>query len=129
MFHKDYIMRLISEIIRTLFKLLFNIDDDKKEELLFHEEDLEEKYHELQELIDNGEINEAENKLLEELDSKDIRYYKMALMFYSYLNEKDIDFLVTHDFSKDEIIDGLKHVSEVFGYGGMANTLISTFLD
>ncbi|MDF2804476.1 MAG: hypothetical protein K0S61_4381 [Anaerocolumna sp.] len=129
MFQKDYIMRLISEVIRALLKLFFNIDTNKKEDLLFNDEVLDEKYLELQDLIDNGKINEAENKLLEELNSKDISHYKLALMFYSYLNEKDINFLVDHDFSKDEIIDGLKHVSAVFGYGDMANALISAFLD
>lgn len=128
MFQKDYIMRLISEIIKTLLKLLFNIEEDKKEELKL-QEDLEEKYKNLLDLIDRGEINDAENKLLEEINPDDMNHYKMALMFYSYLNEKDIDFLITNNYTKEEIIHGLKHISALFGYGDMASTLISTFLD
>jgi hypothetical protein len=129
MFEHDYIMRLIHEIVRALLKLLFKIDMDKKEVLIFTEKEAETKYDELLNLIDKGEINEAENKLLDELNPEDIQCYKIALMFYSYLNEKDIDFLEEHNFTKNEIIDGLKYVSEIYGYGSIANALLSTLLD
>lgn len=125
MFEKDYVMRLIQEGVRATLKLLFNIDTDKEEKLVFTEQERETTYDELLELINDGKINEAENKLLGELDPKDMEYYKMALMFYSYLNEKDIDFLEEHDFSKNEIIDGLKYVSNIYGYGSMAGALLN----
>lgn len=125
MFKKDYVMRLIQEGVRATLKLLFNIDTDKEEKLVFTEQERETTYDELLELINDGKINEAENKLLGELDPKDMEYYKMALMFYSYLNEKDIDFLEEHDFSKNEIIDGLKYVSNIYGYGSMAGALLN----
>jgi hypothetical protein len=129
MFERDYIMRLIHDIVRALLKLLFNIDTDKKEVLIFNEKEAETQYDELLNLIDKGEINEAENKLLDELNLENIKDYQIALMFYSYLNDKDIDFLEAHDFSKKEIIDGLKYVSEIYGYGSIVNALLSTLLD
>lgn len=67
--------------------------------------------------------------MLDELNPEDIQYYKIALMFYLYLNEKDIGFIEEHNFSKKEIIDGLKYVSEIYGYGGIANALLSALLD
>ncbi len=129
MIEQDYIMRLIHEVVRTVLKLLFHIDMDKKEELLLNEKETEEKYNELLYLIDKGEINEAENKLLDELNPADIQNYKIALMFYLYLNEKDIDFLEEYNFSRGEITDGLKYVSEIYGYGSMADALLSILLD
>jgi hypothetical protein len=102
---------------------------DKKEELLLNEKETEEKYNELLYLIDKGEINEAENKLLDELNPADIQNYKIALIFYLYLNEKDIDFLEEYNFSRGEITDGLKYVSEIYGYGSMADALLSILLD
>lgn len=126
MFEQDYIIRLIHEIVRTLLKMLFNIDPEKKEELIFKEKETEEKYDELLNLIDRGKINEAENKLLDELNPEDIQYYKMAIMFYSYLNEKDIDFLEVHGFSKYEITYGLKYVSAIYGYGSLVDALLSS---
>ena len=129
MFEQDYIMRLIHELVRTFLKLIFNIDIDKKDVLIFTEKEAETKYNDLLNLIDKGEINEAESKLLDGLNPDDVQYYKIALMFYSYLNEKDIDFLEEHNFSKNKIIDGLQHVSEIYGYGSIAETLLSTLLD
>ncbi|ABX43583.1 DUF6483 family protein [Lachnoclostridium phytofermentans] len=129
MFEEDYIMRLINQVIRTLLKLLFNIDTEKKEELNFILNETEDKYDELLNLIDKGQINEAENKLIEELNPKDNQYYKKALTFYAYLNDKDDDFLIEHDYSKKEIAEGLKYVSEIYGYGSMVNTLFSMISD
>lgn len=129
MFEQDYIMRLIHEIVRAVLKLLFNIDTDKKEVSIFTEKEAESKYNDLIDLINKGEINEAENRLLDELDPKDIQYYKIALMFYSYLNDIDIDFLEEHNFSKKEIIEGLKYVSEIYGYGSIVDALLSTLSD
>ncbi|MGN6711515.1 DUF6483 family protein [Anaerocolumna jejuensis] len=127
MFEQDYIMRLIHEMVRAFLKLIFRIDSDNKEELIFDEKEQEEeeKYTKLLNLIDEGEINEAENKLLNDLNPEEIQYFKTALMFYSYLNGKDTDFLEEHDFSRKEIMEGLKHVSAVYGYESMAEVLLS----
>jgi hypothetical protein len=129
MFEQDYIMHLIAEMVRAFLKLLFNIDLDTKESQIFNETEMGVEYDELITLVDNGKINEAENKLLDGLNSENIQDFKLALMFYSYLNEKDIDFLTEHDFSKKEIIDGLKQVSKVYGYESMANAFLSTLPD
>lgn len=129
MVEQDYIMRLIYEILRTVLKLVFNIDMEKKEVKIFAEKESEEIYNELLYLIDNGQINEAENKLLTGLNPDDIQQFKMALMFYSYLNEKDIDFLEEHNYSKIEIIDGLKYVSKIYGYESIVNTFLDTLID
>jgi hypothetical protein len=46
-------------------------------------------------------------------------------MFYSYLNEKELDFLEEHDYTKREITEGLIAVSRIYGYGGISETLLS----
>lgn len=124
MVKRDYIMRLIYEMIRTLLKLVFSIDLDTKEELVFAEKEKQEEYDKLRSLIDLGNINEAENELWSKLNAGDVEYYKMALMFYSHLNEKSVNFLEEHDFLEEEIIDGLKYVSSIYSYENMANTLL-----
>ena len=129
MFEQDYIMHLIGEMVRAFLKLLFNIDLDTKESQIFNETEIAAEYDELITLVDDGKINEAENKLLDGLNSENIQDFKLALMFYSYLNEMDIDFLAEHDFTKKEIIDGLKQVSKVYGYESMANAFLSTLPD
>lgn len=129
MFEQDYIMRLIQEMVRAFLKLVFNIDMETREGRIFQETETESKYDELITLIDDGNINEAENILWEGLNPKDIQDFKLALMFYSRLNEKDTDFLTEHDFSKKEIADGLKHAAEIYGYESMANAFLSIIPD
>jgi len=124
MLQDDFIMRMIHEMVTTLLKLIFHIELGEKEELNFKDQETASNYLELLALIQAGKINEAENKLLDELDSDDLEHFKMALMFYYHLNQIDFNFLEEHDYSKNEITDGLRYVSSVYGYDSMAEALL-----
>ena len=124
MLEEDYIVRVIHEMVTTLLKLVFHIDLGRDEEQNFKNQETASAYQELLTLIEDGKINEAENKLLDELDPQDMEHYKMALMIYEHLNQKNTKFLEEHGFSKFEIIDGLKYVSSIYGYDAMADTLL-----
>jgi hypothetical protein len=120
----DYATRINNGMVSTLLKLIFNIELGKNDDRAFKSREMEEKFEELKKLIEDGSINEAENTLLEELDSEDMEYLKLALMFYYTLNDKDGEFLDDHDFSKSEISDGLRYVSGVYGYESMAEAML-----
>ncbi|MGC6175396.1 DUF6483 family protein [Lacrimispora sp. 38-1] len=120
----DYATRINNGMVSTLLKLIFNIELGKNDDRAFKSRDMEEKFEELKKLIEDGSINEAENTLLDELDSGDMEYLKLALMFYYTLNDKDGEFLDNHDFSKSEISDGLRYVSGVYGYESMAEAML-----
>ncbi|HBE86335.1 MAG TPA: hypothetical protein DDW53_14465 [Lachnoclostridium sp.] len=124
MLQDDFIMRMIHEMVTTLLKLIFHIELGEKEELNFKDQETASNYLELLALIQAGKINEAENKLLDELDSDDLEHFKMALMFYYHLNQIDFNFLEEHDYSKNEITDGLRYVSSIYGYDSMAEALL-----
>lgn len=124
MLQDDFIMRMIHEMVTTLLKLIFHIELRENEEQNFKDQETASNYLELLALIQAGEINEAENKLLDELDSDDMEHFKMALMFYYHLNEIDFNFLEEHNYSKNEITDGLRYVSSVYGYDSMAEALL-----
>lgn len=124
MLQDDFIMRMIHEMVTTLLKLIFHIELGENEEENFKDQETASDYLELLALIQAGEINEAENKLLDELDSDDMEHFKMALMFYYHLNEIDFNFLEEHNYSKTEITDGLRYVSSVYGYDSMAEALL-----
>lgn len=119
MVEQDYIMRLIKEAVRMLMKLLFNIDTASPaiEQL----ESLERRsiYNGLEEKLDEGAINEAEEELFEGLDETNREDLKLAIMFYSYLNEKDDEFLAAHQFSRQEIKEGLMDVLHRYGVTGI----------
>ncbi|CUX30906.1 hypothetical protein BN3590_00715 [Clostridium sp. C105KSO15] len=124
MLQDDFIMRMIHEMVTTLLKLIFHIELGENEEQNFKDQETASNYLELLALIQAGKINEAENKLLDELDSDDMEHFKMALMFYYHLNEIDFNFLEEHNYSKNEITDGLRYVSSVYGYDSMAEALL-----
>ncbi|WP_349672668.1 DUF6483 family protein [Lacrimispora sp.] len=120
----DYATRINNGMVSTLLKLIFNIELGKNDDRAFKSREMEEKFEELKNLIEEGSINDAENTLLEELDSEDMEYLKLALMFYYTLNDKDGDFLDKNDFSKSEISDGLRYVSGIYGYESMAEAML-----
>lgn len=123
MVEKDYVMRLVHEMIRTLIRLIFHKDIDKGEELVFDEESRQ-RNELLKKLIDDGEIEEAENRLLDGMENGSGVTFEVALMFYEYLNGKTNDFLESHNFSRKEVIEGIRYVSGYYGYGSMAESLL-----
>lgn len=56
-------MRLIKEMVRTILKLLFNIDSDSPSAELLENAEEQQMLDELLDMIDNELINEAENKI------------------------------------------------------------------
>ena len=63
-------------------------------------------------LADEGDINGAENELLMNMEDDDPEYLELALTFYLYLNDD-------HDYSREEILDGLKSLAEDWGVTGL----------
>ena len=113
---KDYIMRMVHAAVRTLIRLIFGRDMDHEEKDLVSLEKLE-LFKKLTAMIDDGEINEAENLLLDGLDPNDRDYFEMALLFYEKLGAKTEEFLLEHDYTQDEVVDGLKYIVDYYGYG------------
>ena len=92
---KDYVMRIVHEWIRTLIKLIFNKDIDKGDDVEIPLEVMEQ-FRKLKSMIDDGEINEAENILLDGLREGDRTYFEMSLLFYEKLSGKTDEFLAAH---------------------------------
>ena len=125
---KDYIMRLIHELIRTLIKLLCGADPDRSEEELLPAAK-KGRYLSLRQMLDDGEINQAENLLQEELDIHDRADLEMALLFYRSLNRKSDEFLEDHNFSREEIRDGISYVVDLYGLRKYAGCVPGRFLN
>ena len=115
---KDYVMRIVHEWIRTLIKLIFNKDIDKEEDAEIPLEVMEQ-FRKLNAMIDDGEINEAENILLDGLREGDRTYFERSLLFDEKLSGKTDEFLAEHDYSREEVVDGLKYVVNYYGYGSL----------
>lgn len=49
----------------------------------------------------------------------------MALLFYSYLNDKENDFLEKHNYSREEIKTGLRTVISQYGLDSLGEMFLS----
>ena len=124
MFEQDYIMRLIKEMVRALLKLIFGIDTESPTTELLEDAQKQNTLNTLTDMIDAGNIDDAENKIYALMENGSKEYLKMAILFYSYLNEKDDDFLIEHDFTREEIKTGLENVLSDCGYHGIAEAFL-----
>lgn len=125
MFEQDYIIRLIKEMIRTILKLFFNIDTVNPIEDLLEDKEIQNTLENLLDMVDNGNINEAENQIFDMTSDNNMTNLKVALLFYSYLNDKDDEFLQKHGFCREEIKSGLKELASRYGLMGMTEIFLS----
>lgn len=124
-FEQDYVMRLIKEMVRTILKLLFNIDAESPTVELLEDKEEKEVLGNLLDMIDAGKINEAENILYDLINEADMNSLKVALLFYSYLNDKTDDFLEVNGFNRNEIKLGIEKVADSFGLSSIAKTFLT----
>jgi ribosome assembly protein YihI (activator of Der GTPase) len=117
-------MRLIKEMVRAILKLLFNIDTEAPTAELLENSEWKATMDELLDMVDNGRINEAENKVYEITENMDNSNLEMALLFYSYLNDKSDDFLENNNFSRDEVMQGLKTIAVKYGIENMVEIFL-----
>ena len=122
MITEDFLMRQIEIVARTLAKIIFNketteymiVDPDK-----ITETDVV--YNDLIKLIDDGKIDEAENilfeKIEEELEENPCGriYLEVAIDFYSRLNNLSNKILDDCGFEREEIDEGIRTVTEMYG--------------
>lgn len=114
---KDYIMRMIKEMVRVLFLLVFGkkyvsveIEKENKYEVSGK------KLQGFLNMIDSGQINEAENILLNSIDYTNKDEIVAAALFYQYLSEKDSEFLENNHYTKEEVLSGFKQLLTQSGY-------------
>ena len=114
---KDYIMRMIKEMVRVLFSLVFgkkyvSVELEKENKYEVSGKNLKD----FLDMIDSGEINEAENILLDSIDYTDRNEVMAAALFYQYLSEKDSEFLKNNNYTKEEVMSGFKQLLMQSGY-------------
>ena len=114
---KDYIMRMIKEAVRVLFSLVFG------EKYVSVEIEAENKYEvsgkklkDFLDMINLGQINEAENILLDGIDYTDKEEVMAEALFYQHLSEKDNEFLERNNYTKEEVLSGFRQLLAQSGY-------------
>ena len=114
-FEKDYIMRIVKEMVRLLLKLLFDVDTTRSMDDVIREAEEKETLERLLSMIDKGLINEAENELYEIIADGGRVHLKTALIFYYRLAEKEESFLSEHGYTMEEVKEGVETLIDKYG--------------
>ena len=117
---KDYIMRMIKEMVRILFSLIYgkkyvSVELEKENKYEVSGKNLKS----FLDMIDSGQINEAENILLDNIDYTNNDEVMAAALFYQYLSEKDSEFLINNNYTKEEVLSGFKQLLVQSGYNNL----------
>ena len=117
---KDYIMRMIKEMVRILFSLAFgkkyvSVELEKENKYEISGKNLKIFLN----MIDLGQINEAENILLDSIDYTNKNEVMAVALFYQYLSEKDNQFLENNNYTKEEVLSGFKQLLMKSGYSDL----------
>ena len=117
---KDYIMRMIKEMVRVLFSLAFgkehvSVELEKENKYEISGKNLKNFLN----MIDLGQINEAENILLDSIDYTNKNEVMAVALFYQYLSEKDNQFLENNNYTKEEVLSGFKQLLMKSGYSDL----------
>lgn len=127
MYEQDYVMRMIHEMVRMLIKLLFGTDEERYDQVEFKEEETKSDYERLVKLADGGEICGAEDELAENADIGKLDDLRKAVLFYRHLSRMSDAFLKEHNFSREEIAQGLRYMADLYGYGEIIGMLGEEF--
>ena len=111
---EDYIVKMFQEVIEILFKTI-GVREDETEIVKSVSGELQDKYQKLNSLVEEKNINEAENYLFDNLDLNNQDDYVIGLLFFKKLSELDEEYLKECDYSKEEIVDGIIDLSKKFG--------------
>ena len=117
---KDYIMRMIKEMVRIVFSLRYgkryvSVELEKENKYEVSGKNLKS----FLDMIDSGQINEAENILLDNIDYANNDEVMAAALFYQYLSEKDSEFLINNNYTKEEVLSGFKQLLVQSGYNNL----------
>jgi len=77
--------------------------------------DLDAFYNELQFLLEAGEYGQAEDFLFQQLEEGELAFLEIGLSFYQQLAERSDEDLAAHDFSREEVEQGLADLCRRFG--------------
>ena len=110
-------MRQIEAISAMLAYMLTGKKTDRSivEEHAETHSDTDRLYRKLHILVKQGQICEAENALFAAMEESDPEVPEAAVLFYDDLNCLSDDTLIAANFSREEILDGLKAVCTHYG--------------
>ena len=112
----DWLLKQINVVSEFLQKLFTDMETNRKlNENEQYQKDSFEFERLLENLIEEDRINDAENILFEKLETNNLMYATIATRFYDKLKGLSDEKLQKSNYSRDEILQGLNDVCDMFG--------------
>lgn len=112
----DWLLKQINVVSEFLQKLFTDMETNRKlNENEQYQKDSFEFERLLENLIEEDRINDAENILFEKLETNNLMYATIATRFYDKLKGLSDEKLQKSNYSRDEILQGLNDMCEMFG--------------
>ena len=128
MLQDDYILRQIREMVRAVMKMLFQVNASELTPEVIEDTDARQILTNLNDLVDNGRIDDAENQLYEMTCEGDRQNLEIGLLFYYHLNSKDDEFLEANNFGREEIMTGIQNLADRYNLNGIAEAFRTEIL-
>ena len=128
MLQDDYILRQIREMVRAVMKMLFQVSASELTPEVIEDTVARQILTNLNDLVDNGRIDDAENQLYEMTCEGDRQNLEIGLLFYYHLNSKDDEFLEANNFSREEIMTGIQDLADRYNLSGIAEAFRTEIL-
>ncbi len=104
-YHQDWLMRQLQQMIEALFRILLGWEPGVTQTQ-------DANWDALQEILEQEGICAAEDALMEGLDSDRNAWMEAGLLFYERINRLSDAQLAAQNFSRQEILEGLKTFQE-----------------
>lgn len=112
----DWLLKQINVVSEFLQKLFTDMETSRKlNENGQYLKDSFEFERLLENLIEEDRINDAENILFEKLETNNLMYATIATRFYDKLKGLSDEKLQKSNYSRDEILQGLNDMCDMFG--------------
>ncbi|MBC8589752.1 DUF6483 family protein [Wansuia hejianensis] len=115
MYHQDWLMRKIENIVKIIAKIIFKKDDINYQIINQYKYTKTDFLHEeILKLLNSLKIDEAENLLFDNIEVKNLNYLNVAIDFYDRINKLSDEELEKGNFTRKEIESGIKDILEIF---------------
>ena len=118
-YHEDWLMRQIETMVSAIISVIFHThpkSEDIGTEMKISDTVDSGRRDTVAAFLQEGKICEAENWLYENINEDDISWLNTAVYFYSEINKLSDEYLAAHDFSREEIEEGLSEVCGLYGF-------------
>ena len=112
---EDWLLRQIDVLIQFIVRMLSQDKENQKHTTDHRTEQADRLREELELLLDEGKLSQAENRLFDCLDGKDEACLAAAVDFYQRLNQMSDQRLGEGGFTREEVMEGLLDTLNRYG--------------